>query len=365
MSGLDWPRPKPAPLASIAPTLANTLLACEKKAAFQLDPSTASLSRPNTRTALGSAAHALIEAVLRGEAPPAGAREAWLEEKWAEVLDSEAQKLAAAWGDRIVPPTERWPGLIATRRRLIKRLNTLATATTEAGESHRRERREGIPPLPWIERWVEDPKTGLAGKVDLVEEAHGQVRVIDHKTGVHQDEITATQRRQLLIYAHLASIDLGRPVDEAVVLDAKGNEASFSIEPAEVKDAVSEVVAARERFEAARETGSFIASPSAESCRFCSFRIICLDYWCARDSHGAVGEWPPSDIRGSATQHEVGNVVTLWSGDHEVQLVLADGVTLGAATEIAAVDLDRIGEHGARMRWNSLIRMDWTQDLEG
>jgi hypothetical protein len=44
--------------------------------------------------------------------------------------------------------------------------------------------------------------------------------------------------------------------------------------------------------------------------------------------------------------------------------VLADGVTLGAATEIAAVDLDRNGEHGARMRWNSIIRMDLTQDAE-
>lgn len=364
MSGLDWPRPKPAPLASIAPTLANTLLACEKKAAFQLDPSTASLSRPNTRTALGSAAHALIEAVLRGEAPPEGAREAWLEEKWAEVLDSEAQKLAAAWSDRIVPPTERWPGLVATRRRLIKRLNTLATASTEAGRLNPRETEKGIPPLPWIERWMEDPKTGLAGKADLVEEAEGRLRVIDHKTGVHQDEIKASQRRQLLIYAHLASIDLGRPVDEAVVQDAKGNEASFSIDPAEVKDAVNEVVAARDRFEAARGTGSFIASPSAELCRLCSFRVICLDYWCARDTHGAAGEWPPSDIRGSATQHAAENVVTVASLDHEVQLVLADGVTLGAATEIAAVDLDLNGDHGARMRWNSIIRMDLTQDVE-
>lgn len=93
MSGLDWPRPKPARIATLAPTLANTLMACEKKAAFQLDPSVASLSRPNTRAALGSTAHTLIEAVLRGEAPPAGAREAWLEEKWAEVLDIEAKSL--------------------------------------------------------------------------------------------------------------------------------------------------------------------------------------------------------------------------------------------------------------------------------
>ena len=356
MSGLEWPRPNPQSITTISPTLANTLLACEKRAAFELDPSTAKISRPNTRTALGSAAHALIEAVLRGEAPPAGARTEWLEEKWDDALDHEAQKLAAAWHDRTVPPTERWPGLVATRRRLIKRLDRLAAASTAAMKPRPRAPDEGIAPLPWIERWMEDPKTGLAGKADLVEEAEGQVRVVDHKTGVHQGEIRETQRRQLLIYAHLASVNLGRPVDEAVILDTKGNESSFTIEPAAVKAAVCEVAAARDRFESVRKTASFKASPSPESCRSCPFRIICLDYWRALDTHEAQDEWPVSDICGSATQ-AAENVVTVASGNREVQLVLADGVTLGSASEIAAVDLDRIGEYGARMRWNSLIRV--------
>jgi RecB family exonuclease len=337
-------------------------LTCETKAAFQLDPSTASLSRPNTRTALGSAAHALIEAVLKGEAPPPGARESWLEERWAEALDHEAQKLVAAWSGRIVPTTDRWPGLVATRRRLIKRLNTLATGSTEAGKHDRSQQELGIPPLPWIERWMEDPETSLAGRVDLVEEAGGRIRVIDHKTGVHQGEIKETQRRQLLIYAHLASIDLGRPVDEAAVLDAKGNEASFIVTRSDVEDAIKEVVAARDRFDAARSTGSFAASPSPESCRYCPYRIICQDYWTARTRRGPHDDWSSNDLRGPAEQHEVENVVIVGSNDKKVQLVLADGVTFGEATEIVAIDLDRNGENGARMRWNSLIRMDWSQD---
>lgn len=363
MSGLDWPQPDPEPLGNIAPTLANSLLACEKKVAFQLDPSTAGLSRPSTRTALGSAAHVLIEAVLKGEAPPAGEREGWLEEKWSEVLDYEAQTLSLAWIGRPVPPTGAWPGLVATRRRLLKRLQTLKVSAPERFEAQGQgqdEADEETPALPWIERWLEDPETGLVGRADLVEEVNGCVRVVDHKTGVHQGEIRETQRRQLLIYAHLVSVRLGVSVSEGVVLDSKGKEKAFRFDPLEVEEVVGEVVSARETFEASRRTRTFTASPTPETCRFCSFRTVCIDYWIARDSHDTLVAWPANDIRGAVIQHQVPNVVSVGEGSGAVLVVLVNGVSLGEATEMVATDLDRHGDHGARMRWDSLIRVDST-----
>lgn len=358
MSALDWPQPAPASLSKLAPTTANALLACEKRVAFQLDTAHSHLSRPNTRTALGSAAHGLIELVARGNAPPVGSRQDWLERRWAELLDIEVRKLESAWHDRTVPPVDRWPGLVATRRRLVRRLATFEVTGTGPRTTLATKGTGGKPPLPWVERWMEDPTTGLAGKPDVVEMVDGRVRIVDHKTGVHQDGIGETQRRQLLLYAHLASRDLGLPVDEAVILDAKGHAESFAVDPAQVVATVEEVIAARDRFETTRTRGAFVASPSPDGCRRCPFRTVCIDYWIAREESSAALTWSTSDLRGEISPHELSSVVGIGSAGARVQLVLADGVTLGDATEIVATDLDRNGVGGARMRWNSLIRTD-------
>ncbi|WP_256837751.1 PD-(D/E)XK nuclease family protein [Ornithinimicrobium faecis] len=356
MNALDWHQPEPAPLLRLSPTHANALLACQKQAAFRGDPSTADLSRPSTRTALGSAAHTLIECVLTGEVPPPEERRKWLESKWEAAIQDEALSLAQAWPDRVIPTTRTWPGLTATRRRLIKRLEQLSPVAPRAKDVNAPQNSDHIPALPWVERWIEDPVTGLIGKPDLITEAQGRIQVVDHKTGVHQDGIREGQRRQLLIYAHLASVALGHLPDEAIVLDARGREEGFEINANEVEETVKAAVAALRDFEASRSAGSFTASPSPEICRYCPYRTVCLDYWTARDSSETVDNWSANDLRGVAIPHQVDNVVTVASGEINVQVVLTAGVYLDKETELVATDLDRNGAHGARMRWNSLIR---------
>lgn len=356
MTGLDWPQPKPTELHTVAPTLANTLLTCEKKAAFQLDPELKDLARPTTRTALGSAAHSLIESVLGGEAPPIGSRTEWLAEAWSRALEGQVRKLAEAWPGRTLPPTAAWPGLTATRRRLLRRLEDLEPIRTVASPHTGPAGSGVVPDLPWVERWLEDPDTGIAGKADLVEESGDSVRVVDQKTGVHQEGILDSQRRQLLLYAHLTSITLGRAVSKAAVIDVKGKEECFNVDPADVVREVATVVSARERFNRARSTGEFTAAPSPENCRFCAFRVICPEYWSARSSDPTDVGWPPNDVLGPIIEHGHANEVIIGLAEHPTSLLLTDDVAAAHATEVAAVDLDRNGVFGVRMRWNSLVR---------
>ena len=59
--------PQPLPIASISPTQFAVLSSCVCQAAFGRDPSFADLGRSSPAAAMGTAAHAVLEAAYRGE----------------------------------------------------------------------------------------------------------------------------------------------------------------------------------------------------------------------------------------------------------------------------------------------------------
>lgn len=356
MTGLDWPTPQPKALDWVSPTKVNTLLACPRRAAYELDDRFDGLSKPNLRTALGTASHSLIEQVLRGDAPPAGERGAWLVDQWDKALAVQVKALQEAWPDRPLPSTEAWPGLVATRRRLMRRLDKLEAGRRPARSGSKASSVQGPPPLPWIERWLRDPGHRIAGKADLVEERDGRVRVVDHKMGVHQGDMGEGQRRQLLLYAHLVSLELGIPVDEVAVANARGVEVTRAVGEADVAEALADAGKARSDFVAARAAAAFEARPAPDTCRYCPFRVVCGDYWSAREGAGEDASWPQQDIKGTIDGHPLPNVVRLDVDGSRVNVVLAEGVSVDGATELAAVDLEPNGPSSWRMRWNSTLR---------
>ncbi|MFM2475297.1 PD-(D/E)XK nuclease family protein, partial [Burkholderia cenocepacia] len=214
----------------MSPTGFESLLRCARAFAYQRDPSTKSWVRGGTRTALGTVAHRLTERVMIGDAPVDGTR-AWLEQTWSSLLEDHREALRSEWPGASLPPTRDWPGVTATRVRLLQRLmrdrpegsRHKPAVQRRAAESHASRGEQPPPRLPWIERTLRDSTISLVGAPDRVEESGGRIRVVDLKSGIGPEYVADRHRRQLLLYAHLVHVTLGRPVNDLLLLDLRGD----------------------------------------------------------------------------------------------------------------------------------------------
>jgi CRISPR/Cas system-associated exonuclease Cas4 (RecB family) len=352
-------RPDPTKIDTISPSALNRLLGCPRRLAYSRDGKTSSWQRPTTRTALGTAAHRLTESVERAKkTPPAKDMSAWLRASWDDLVAAQVHALSAAWPDRDVPPPRSWPGYATTKVRLIRGLERrIATHTGPAPDPHGSPGTGtgGQPPLPWVERRLEDAGSQLFGTPDRVEDIQGTLRVVDLKSGVHQGEINETQKRQLLIYAWLVNQTLNRLPDVLVVVDVAGREKVLAVDATEVDRVVTGAATAVHEFNAAVSGGARLQShPAPELCRWCEFRIVCGDYWAARED-----QWPSHrDIAGSVVSVTQTHVeVKPFSGEDTHRLVMT-GAEIPVVGEIlVAVDLESAGYATSRMKWNSRLRV--------
>lgn len=360
---LSWPAPAPTELSFISPSALTTFKACQLRLAFQRDVETRVWSRKNTTAALGTVAHRLTELTLSGAAPPPTQRRPWLIEQWEALLHAEWVGIQAEWPDRTVDAPKHWPGEAATRVRLIRRLQGLAVLAdrfsvgavpSTGGHSTRATSSADTPPpaFPWIERKLYDDVRGLFGQPDRVEEVDGILRVVDLKSGVRQGEMTATQLQQLLLYAHLVEVSAGRLPEQVVVQNVKGNEQALRVSTVALADVVKEAVRARDRFNSLVSSG-FPASPSPGTCGFCPFRVVCADYWDARDD-----DWPGSAVRGTVIAVGIDGVelASLQDPSCRARLIGEGSEDVVVGEELVSVDLVRAGPGAFRTRWNSAIR---------
>jgi CRISPR/Cas system-associated exonuclease Cas4 (RecB family) len=290
--------------------------------------------------------------VLRGHAPEhPELRKEWLEEQWDLAIDAQAAALAAAWPGRQVPAPKRWRGYVATRTRLLRRLEKFESPTAVAAESASVSR-AGRPPLPWVERKVVDEEIGLYGTPDLVEERAGRLRVVDLKSGVHQSVVKENQRRQLLLYAHLVGKALDRLVHEVAIIDVRGQEAVIVVLPGIVQEAVATAVSALQEFNEFVHGGSTPARPGCETCRFCPFKIVCRPYWQARQA-----DWGTDIVVGTVTDMPLPNVATVSEGENTVRVVLTNGERFKIGDDVVLAGLDPAGPGTYRLRWDSQVRI--------
>jgi hypothetical protein len=355
--------PTAAPAVRLSPSAINALLACPRKLAHARDPSNSTWRRSTPRTALGVVAHALTEAASTEAMPEqAQARAAWLEGRWNSLIADQADILAAAWPNRAVPAPAAWPGYAITKVRLIRRLTR--EAPTLAGQPVQPTERSAAGPtgptpaaalpLPWVERRLEAGQ--LFGTPDLVEEVDGQLRVVDLKAGVHQNETTPSQRRQLLLYASLVYSELGRLPDACVIRDARGTETTINVTQSEVDTVRAEAESAGAAFNVSITTPQGApARPSKENCRWCDYRVVCSDYWRTRES-----DWPStaSDIIGTVTSASPPyTLMQLLDGDDVHRLILSPDETPAEGDLLVLVNTEKAGFQTSRPRWNSHVRV--------
>ncbi|MBF4766612.1 PD-(D/E)XK nuclease family protein [Nocardioides agariphilus] len=356
MTDLLWHDPACDPLDRVSPSALNVLLGCPKRLAFQRAPETRHWRRHSPRTALGSVAHKLTELVSTGKAPAPPERKEWLEIRWTELVHKEHDDLRQEWPNRTVPDPKDWPGYVATRVRLIRRLADLpAPKDKTAGHSTTGEG-SGERPFPWVERQLEDVPRRLFGTPDRVEERDGRLRVLDLKSGVHQAGISHEQRRQLLIYAHLVQHTCHRLPDDAVIQDVKGHEDSVTVVPEEMGAVVAEANDAIDVFNAMVEATTISAQPDPQVCMWCPFRAVCPEYWTNR-----TDQWPRLDVRGVVAER-VGadgvrlDLTTPVGGTSTFRVLLTGGVEAAVGDELVVLDLEPAGPGAGRMRWDSRLR---------
>lgn len=354
----DFPEPSAAPITEVSPSLANALLSCQLRVAFDRDGSMRPWRRPTTFTALGLAAHAVIEAAWRrGSWPPdAGEAKARVTELWDREVAERAATLVQSWAPASPPSPVDWPGYALTRVRTIKRATKIA-CTPRLTDPH---------PIAGtgIELEMRDAGTMLVGRADRVEVDGDGTRVVDLKTGLRQAEPTEQQRRQLLLYAVLVHRTTGSWPTSIAVEDAGGHRYEEPCNPAEAEAVLDQVQAAVTAFnERVAEGGHLLSAAEAGTCRWCPYRVVCSPYW-----HAVHSSWEHRSAAGMITHCEAGGsdghaevvMAVEYPSDRageELHIAFVAGLPHPGDIRMAAVDwAPGDNSHSVRARWSTLIR---------
>jgi len=348
---MQWIEPKPDHLDAISPSAVTTFEGCAKRLAYRRDPKTKVWIKRSTRTILGVVSHALTEEVLLGASPSGCERREWLMGRWDYLLQEQVKILQHEWPGRLIPLVETWRGYVATRTRLLLRLETTSEARSKApGLTRGRE----LPELPWVELRLSDARLGLFGTPDLVEIQGDELRVVDLKSGVHQRSITDSQERQLRLYSHLVQANYGRYADVLVIQDSRGREKYLDASKESIALAVGQAVRAMDSFNSMAESGTFPASASSQLCSICEFQVVCHSYWESNRS-----DWSPVGACGQVTSLDgVVAVLEMPRGIEPIitRVIPCDGVNFTVGEVVAISNLERAGNATGRMKWNSRLR---------
>jgi RecB family exonuclease len=342
----DFPTPHPSEITEISPSLANQLLSCPLRVAFSRDPDHKGWRRPSTYTALGNVAHALTEAAFkrRNWSRDPVAAKAELSQFWDAQVADEAAKLARAWAPASPPPPDEWPGYSMTRARTVRRAvkQVMQPSGQQAAAAPRS-------PVAGIEIELRDEETGLFGRADRIESDGSSTRVVDLKTGLRQDAPTEEQRRQLMLYAVLVHRKSGVWPSAIAVEDATGVQYREHLDPAEATLALGEVLAAVAAFNAAAQEMDFVATatPDADRCRWCAYRVVCGPYWSALKP-----EWGHRAVLGSVTA----------SGTSEEGTYVA--LTTESPTGRSGKTVHVAGIAGTPLRTRKVAVVDWAGPSE-
>ena len=357
MEPTNFPSPDPTPINEISPSLANELLSCQLRVGFARDPVHKVWRRSNTYSALGLAAHSLTEAAFKlNDWPddPDALREL-LSALWDEETEDQTAKLAKAWAPASPPPPLEWPGYALTRARTIRRAAKRLRAHTP--------KRSNSAVGTGVEIELRDTGSALFGRADRIEQDGPSTCVVDLKTGLHQEEPTALQRRQLLLYAVLVHRTSGQWPSSIAVEDASGNRFSQSLDPDEAEATLTEALSATESFNAAVKSSSLVsgADPDPERCRWCDFRIICGPFWGA-----LTNEWGQRSTLGSIAgsgDSKGGSFVSVTvhsPRDRAGTVVHVSGLPAAmpsGASRVAITDWVGLADgYDARARWSTKIR---------
>jgi hypothetical protein len=267
-------------LQSVSPSLAELLRLCPLRAILARSPGSERFVLGSPRAWLGIAYHKVMEGIASSHDPSDSAalvRQLWdgaVQDVW---RDAQQHPLNRRFGD---PAT--WPGYHLALAGATLRGQETAHARIQPGGSSR----VGAAPCQVARERVLAAMGGrLVGRPDLVTDTE----VIDYKSGaIHDTAGDAALKdayvRQLRVYAYLVHANFGRWPTKGVLVPMLGARVETALVPSacetEAAEANALLDAANSRLKVARSARE-LATPSALSCRYCPYMIICPGFWLA------------------------------------------------------------------------------------
>ncbi len=286
------PHMEPRRLEYVSPSNLGALEQCLLQVAFSTDPRYRKQVFQGPKARLGSACHALLDRISKGEL--AGVPEpAWrtkLEEIWKDEASKQENSALNSPLERHLGPVRRWPGYAIRRARVLRRASEILRRKQHAG---------GRTASVRTERRYRSYGGKLRGRADAVYSSGSRTVIEDYKTGnIHEEQpghgvtLKESYRRQILLYAAMHHYETGTWPEAGYVVPLVGEREEVRIDPVEARQEAENAVQLLERYNAQLlEASSYweLASPSQEACRFCDYKAFCKPFW---ENSSPTWDWP-------------------------------------------------------------------------
>jgi len=345
-------------ISATSPTLAETMRACRLRAGLSRATGSGGYVLGNPKAWLGTAYHEVLEKIAGVEA--IADVEGAAERLWDGAVAAQHQRSSAHPLDRRFGLPQTWPGYHLARASALLRARELVTAgktgsgATGSGDTGAIRERQFV---------AFGGK--LVGKPDVIR----QQEVVDYKSGAifeydetsQSDVVKAAYVRQLRIYGFLVKAALGWWPARGVLLPFAGAGVEVPLEPTECMREAAEAVAILDDYNSKVVAGTppeQLAGPSPETCKWCSFKLVCTPLWSevrpdwSGQLDGAVVEGvldePPREIHGGAATSLIVEVQRGSEERRRVQLAPLNRIIHPALEAVA--NGDRVRLVGLRAR---------------
>ena len=300
--------PHPTKIEYLNASSITNLIDCSYCVACKQDGDLSTYDRGNEATAIGNAIHKLNESA---ELPDFQLDD--LQRIWDQLIQHEYEKLIREWGPE-VPLYKKWKKY---QRKKAVAFNSIRKKFQETLHSQQpgREGRTSLlsspneqnsdsdlvfsedaeldtndhsssppngEPLIGMEIALKDQDKKIRGRVDVIERTEsGNYRVKDLKSGSIEGRIPKAYEQQLLIYAYLLHNEVGEWPEEIGIEDLEGTFHKVNFSEDDVRSIIAEIIDIREQFNTNISSNNphFESNPKDENCKWCSFKILCEDYW--------------------------------------------------------------------------------------
>jgi hypothetical protein len=282
VSGLALPL-----VPATSPTLAEVMRLCQLRAGFSKIPESYDFVLGNPKGWLGTAYHQVLEKIV-GVNLGNEALEAAVERLWNEAVATQYERAQVHSLDRRFGLPTTWPGYYLVRASVLLRaqdlvagqvamhLNTPAAGSKQHGGAIREIR----------EQKFTSCGGRLIGRPDVIRGGE----VIDYKSGAiaeydddaQSEVVKAGYVRQLRIYGYLIKQTLGYWPKRGRLLPLVGAGVEVGLEPELCDKEACDAVALLDDYNSkvgARNQLTAVAQPSAQTCKWCPFKLFCPPFW--------------------------------------------------------------------------------------
>lgn len=281
------------PFERISPSRFAALRECPLREAWAAGSEIVLLPR-SPMTVMGLVAHQVLR-----EAARSADSTFHPERRWDELIEAMNEKLRQSWVEVGLCPIQLTaPMYEVLKRRTCVRATKILSTTTGGGKTTRTGRRS-----TGYEVWVESRDGKVAGSIDKAEIVDGEIVLSDLKTGSvtntsgksGESDVKESYAVQLKMYAALYEQTFGRWPARLRIDPLSGASKDLEFTQSECSGLISSASIALETLntkigDASQEVFD-LASPSAETCRFCTFRPTCKAY--RTESSKGHRKWPP------------------------------------------------------------------------